>query len=1500
MSVYAKHRKTPGLAALTGLLVVFGVLVWPRLDRAVSEWEVMTAPLPVQDAKLNAVSGSYNPQLGGYFVFAAGTKTVSTQQKAVMLTYDRFNWRSQVLFTTGLPQTRDILGVATFLQDNGAAGPSPEDLLRVWAVGEAVTPLTSSIIIYSQTNSQTGSSTKWGECIGDATQCPSQPIRCGAGSCDVGHKLNAVDFYDANTGVAVGDDCTVLRTSDGGRNWALQPAPAGCAGNNLTAVKFARDFSSSVPASAVERPRRPAAWIAASNQRRVWFSNNAGSPGTGWTQYNRTRIAADPQQTWYDLTALYDGAAYHVWLIGVDSTTTASSSVEYLSCATCGGTPGPSFVSGGTINTPAANSSAVSSTYDPRLNTYSVWVGSGSSSTDGAILYSSNPTDGAGATWIKQGIGTTQSINSLDAVNPAHAWAVGNQGTLLRLSPGNITGWAWVGADSCSTICSPTSVDPFCTVLGCGASGNERVRPIGWMSLNCANSAVCQSQTFNYGLNLKQKLGATCTAASEDTDVGAFSGYAWLGVTDPSQIDPTIPAGDPQDCLNNPAACRPIGWLAFDRRDTGDPPGPPFDTLPFTTACGKTVAAGSPQDYVTASFDYATAKVEGWGRFVGVDFITNDRGWVKLRGPYRCGTAACSLNRTIDCSGQPSNYCNSLGWGKCDTELASSAYYGSCPVTSPATATGRERHYLQCNDCTTNTNGPGDADDTLACNICKHVQTTDWWNNSFQKRRSIVVSNATGTAEADAGVTAELVTDLNPLVSGDTFPFNEVHLVYRGTVNFTELDREIVQLPGGLERIRFKLVQPIAATKSDTGYYLYYDPNVATPAPLSDPRRVYTYWEDFSDPSVFANEWTVYAAAGNPCQTAFAISSGRLRKTADINGDCIAYNTHYTLYSQNNYSLEAQLYVDGVGDASIRMHDISDTFTAPNSYGYWMGLTRFGSAIPNNEQIFVRNKAGSFSAGMSTPVVNTNYYNVKWDYTYHSDSDRVHVGTKEGEPTPFTPPTDTHTNFFTGFFYPGLSTYQSFGRRTRVRWDDYHIWQTSSATVVPPGAVESYPPAAPPDQPLEPWSCNKCGTTAGRTQCGIGRCIPTAPANPYDVCLNDAQCRPVGSTLTGLCQPVGHCSTDGSICQPGFLACAGGATCLGAGDNVCNACDSCALYGISIDAKGGSVFGFGYAQDFGFVDFSGAFLYNRSWLQVLRGNIYARGDVGNPQTKPVPVNAQPQRCNATYAVRSNGAIQNFCSTFQTTSPQEDATTSPYLRPGYSQLDLPSGGNQFTTAIDRLDLNTLLTDAFPPFSVNKYYQQIVEVTDPAYSRLSDFIAQYGGPSCLGNKVYYFKYIPLIVDIPWDFRPCVYGGGTFVIEGADLTINADLTYSTLPSPQKITEIPAAGFIIIKRRGVANPAAVKLEIASNVQQTVGNFFVEGEILSQGTGLQTIPDKQLTNQGVMVASKFTFLRRYKGTIDNPQPSEVILNDGRLTLNPPPGFQSFAKILPSFRESRP
>ncbi len=1553
-----------------GALVVFGVLVFqPGVNRAVSEWERQTPPPEIDQptapttlygatAAYNPTLAAQNPRLGGYFAWAVGKKWLpASNQQGVVLRFNRHNWETKLFpcLTCGTTPTQvadSLNGVATWLDDNGT-GTGPDDFHRVWAVGRTRYPAVAGVVLYSETNSTTGTATPWSNCVTNHVSGACEPITFTGGS---PQPFNAVDFFSAGQGLAVGDNCEVWKTVDSGKTWTQTTSPGGCGSGNLTSVAFLRNFSAPYdPATSLNVPRTSFAWVTAENSNKAWFSNDFGAT---WSVIN---IPGAPND-WYGVTAFTHSSLgvtnnAYVWIVGEGGRVRRAICTE-ATPTTCESAvfddAGPSGQAGLGSVTLRSAASFIDTTSPIK---YMLWASAGTMPsppatppTDGAISFTMNPTatSAADVLWQSQSINTAQTVFDLAVVNGTHAWAVGDQATLLKLSPGNVNGWLWIGADNCRDLCIASPSNNYCANFPTCQGGAARTRPLGWLSVNCANTGTCQAATFNYGVNLKQKkekVGAitTCQQADQDTDVGALSGFGWFGVSDATQRDPTTG----QTCQQNPSVCRPIGWLSFERTYfcTGDlqktcrqnsdctgfgtcniaggtPPTPPFNTFDFTSACNKTITNNSSQQYVQALYDYETDRVEGWARFVAPEHLTNNTGWVKLRGPYMCGTAWCVKDRSRACS--PTAPCGA--GDSCDYQQPNAQPYGACTRASTPVNPATDTHYSKCTDCVTNNNGTPatTADDFLTCNICTHVQTTDWWDAAYTTRRQLRVSM--GTTPGTVVDTVSFLLNVDALPGIKLPNYEDVRVIYQTDTGFYELAREIVNFTPGNdpadEEIRFKLARPIAAGDPDTNYYLYYA-NPAATAPAMSLANVYRYFDDMSAVPINVTTSTTPWQTSVSGSGLFHGTSGEMQVTQKADNIWV-YNIAWQLDATKTWNLEADVrLIASVGSWGADLQGlayIGHVAFPPNPSPTWDAVwAPLINQDPNDRiELWRSQTPGKFyptAGNVAQPVDVGLTYRMRWREDFSNPSDRRHNLWIDGAQK-VTDVTEPLVNTPDTIFYPGF-----YAGDTNSAYDNVRVWQALGETIVPNAGEESNIGA---QRAVNPWSCNQCGFTgaSGNTQCGTGRCLPTAPVPyPYATCLNEEQCGGTTGT-TNYCSPSGRCSDTGAICfgdfagvRTGFCNSALGSTCRDIGENVCNECTSCSLYGVSADTRGGALYGFGYSEDYGFVDFSFSFLYNRSWLQVLRGGIYSRSGVGSPVTgKPPGVGSatRPEpRCNATFVIRSSGGIANVCSSYQALNPpSEDPTTSPYVNPGFSPFDLPAKENQFRSEAGRVRINDLIDDPDGDGIIdedgngrNKFQQPVIDIsnfTPRTWSRVNSIL----GVEWLRNRVFYYHPAtptPFEFDTAATFKAFAnyIGRGTFVFEGSNVTIKQDMAYDTLVPPTALRELASLGIIVIRDRAPGSPD-VSVTIEKDVRRTVGNYYVEGMMNIEGSATSAQPDDPYQNDGVMVARGFKFGRRIKGPIDNPQPSEIILNDGRLSLNPPPGFEGFSQNLPQIRESVP
>ena len=170
----------------------------------------------------------------------------------------------------------------------------------------------------------------------------------------------------------------------------------------------------------------------------------------------------------------------------------------------------------------------------------------------------------------------------------------------------------------------------------------------------------------------------------------------------------------------------------------------------------------------------------------------------------------------------------------------------------------------------------------------------------------------------------------------------------------------------------------------------------------------------------------------------------------------------------------------------------------------------------------------------------------------------------------------------------------------------------------------------------------------------------------------------------------------------------------------------------------------------------------------------------------------------------------------------------------------------------------------------------------------------GYTTLGNKVYNFTgQTTYTIDNPLTFYNArgtnSSGAGTVIING-DLVINSDMFYEEASVASQIENLASLTWII---------KGGNVTISPSVSNIVGNFIV----LDNGSGLKgkfytgddTSNTRQLTISGLVMAHEILLQRNY---IEENEPAEIIIYDGRVIVNTPPGMDNVAGGLPVWREA--
>ncbi len=467
--------------------------------------------------------------------------------------------------------------------------------------------------------------------------------------------------------------------------------------------------------------------------------------------------------------------------------------------------------------------------------------------------------------------------------------------------------------------------------------------------------------------------------------------------------------------------------------------------------------------------------------------------------------------------------------------------------------------------------------------------------------------------------------------------------------------------------------------------------------------------------------------------------------------------------------------------------------------------------------------------------------------------------------------------------------------------------------------------ACTPGATAETGTCKICAQTldAGQqpinvayNQCSV--CTLKRCSVSLDPCQDTTECGGSG----GECKPYGFCNFDtnqgGEICFGNDTCNDGPCRMGGACNDPINSLNSCTIYnqfGASIDTVTTKQFaGSAWSPDLGWIDLSRVRIGGQLFFATQFGSIYAGGNIGSSTTTPAPgfPGGTAAFCNATYRIIATGTITNFCSNAQLAPPAGtfDPRQSPYIYPQYpTPFIFPSAENRYTSQIGTLDLDGLTTSVGGTITRNKYGNPVVTVDkDPTRSdedidlstEVPDMECDAGPcPKSLLGKVYHIKG-NLIIDKNYRFdfagSPTASGSGTFVIDGK-LILRANIYYYEPQPGDSVSlsdrrQLPSVAFLVKS----SDPAeSIGIEINPAVTSLVGVYYTEKtvEVASGGS------DNPLTVSGLMVAQNFRLERKYVDP-SGIRPAELVIYDGRLQANTPPGLEFLSKGLPNVQEFAP
>ncbi len=284
------------------------------------------------------------------------------------------------------------------------------------------------------------------------------------------------------------------------------------------------------------------------------------------------------------------------------------------------------------------------------------------------------------------------------------------------------------------------------------------------------------------------------------------------------------------------------------------------------------------------------------------------------------------------------------------------------------------------------------------------------------------------------------------------------------------------------------------------------------------------------------------------------------------------------------------------------------------------------------------------------------------------------------------------------------------------------------------------------------------------------------------------------------------------------------------------------------------------------------------WLQTKYGDIYAKKGLTGEESPSY---------NATYRILSGGGIVNFKSA-RGQGPE-------WISPEFGPINFPTPETRYSNILGKLDVSSLLCNFGTNNScINQFGRTVVKITSQADITLP-----------LNGKIYYHDGDLTINDSiefsnSTDFSS---GAGTIIVDG-NLTINANSAYDNSDALTRFRNLASVAWII---KG-------DLYVSPSVSDLAGNFIAIGngqavcsqdpEVSVPGCGEihscynSTACKNRLTVSGLMMTRKF-FLNREFPLGDQEasiRGSEIIIYDGRLLANTPPGLADFANSLPIWR----
>lgn len=268
------------------------------------------------------------------------------------------------------------------------------------------------------------------------------------------------------------------------------------------------------------------------------------------------------------------------------------------------------------------------------------------------------------------------------------------------------------------------------------------------------------------------------------------------------------------------------------------------------------------------------------------------------------------------------------------------------------------------------------------------------------------------------------------------------------------------------------------------------------------------------------------------------------------------------------------------------------------------------------------------------------------------------------------------------------------------------------------------------------------------------------------------------------------------------------------------------------------------------------------WIETKNGDIYSGGKILANGDQPPPF-----KYNLSYLSWAKKEIsEEFIS-----EAEAVLDNSLYKYSNSEDLLFPQTSNNYSSLVGKINR------AYLENNVSVQFSDIVN--DLNNAALGGKIYQYNGDGDLSVNS------ELLFSQSTDNNS---GAGTIILIGKNLNIKGDIKYVDNNSLDKVKNIPSVAWMVFKD---ANGNGGNITIDGTVKKISGIFYAEEEFNTGDGGLNSC----LEINGSIIAKKVIFTRTCR---NKEHGSEQIINDGRATVNPPPGLEDLVESMPAWREA--